>query len=140
MSRLLRATFWLSALTAISIQPGQSGECLKYAPAENTITGVLHIVHGYGPPNFGETPATDIKTDFAIVDLEKPVCVTGGGELDEPRPDIRQIELVPAPHSLGRYTDLINMHVRVIGKLSMHNSGTGSPADIVMAYTAIRKD
>ena len=49
--------------------------CLKFEPAEVTLTGVIHKHVDFGPPNYGEDPKTDSREAHLYLHLDKSVCV-----------------------------------------------------------------
>ncbi|KAB7741664.1 hypothetical protein F2P47_04470 [Parvibaculum sedimenti] len=116
-----------------------AAECLFYEPATSTISGVAHVMHGYGPPGFGESPDTDEKTVYLIVDLDHPTCLKGGdGEPNEDMANVRQIELLPQEGKIDQNLD--GQHINATGKLTMHIIDTGSPAAVAMYAIGIGKD
>jgi hypothetical protein len=80
-------------------------ECLHYAGEPVTLTGQVVLKTFYGPPNFGESPATDARETQAILVLEKPLCVKANpGIFEEKEKNQMVITLVPpAGVNLGRY-------------------------------------
>ncbi len=116
-----------------------AAECLFYEPATSTISGVVHVMHGYGPPGFGENPDNDAKTVYLIVNLDHATCLKGGdGEPNEDMANVRQIELLPQEGKIDQSLD--GQHIKATGKLTMHIIDTGSPANIAMHAISIGKE
>jgi hypothetical protein len=56
--------------------------CAHYDPEIVKLSGQLSIDDHYGPPNFGEHPATDEKLHVAILHLTQPLDVCGDNRSD----------------------------------------------------------
>src|SRR5687768_12992313 len=57
-------------------------EWLEYWPAVVELEGKLIIKTFFGPPNFGENPASDSKERSWILSLDKPINVRAKDEAD----------------------------------------------------------
>jgi hypothetical protein len=112
--------------------------CLPYEPAKVTITGVVSVGHGYGPPGFGEDPKHDAKETYPVLTLSKPICVSGGDAdgMDDPVSSIRAFQLVSSErHHFD--PGLIGASVAVTGTLFHRVSG--GHTDVMVMYTDVRK-
>jgi hypothetical protein len=125
-----------SAIAAKQIAPGP---CLHYQhealsrsdgrthiPQEVALSGELIRRTYWGPPNYGEHPATDSLEDAWLVVLDTPVCVEAhSGELDENSTSelnvivVQLVVLDPGPgnKSLKEVDRLVGRHVAVTGFL-----------------------
>jgi len=131
----LRLTFVALLLAAAS--PACADECLAYEPAQVTITGLVTMAQGFGPPGFGEDPAHDAKETYARLSLDKPVCVNGGKDLsDEDVAAIKDFQLVSKD---GKRFErkLIGPRVAVTGTLFHRVSGGNT--EVMVMYTAVAK-
>jgi hypothetical protein len=70
----------LSKITEVT--PAAKSRCLEYEPKTVTLTGTITAHMNYGPPNYGEDPAHDMKEHYWRLDLDKPICVNGSGRDD----------------------------------------------------------
>src|SRR5215469_12074506 len=66
-----------SMLNATRPTHGAQITCAHYEPEVVRLSGHLSIDKEYGPPNYGETPATDEKLHVAILHLTHPLDVCG---------------------------------------------------------------
>ena len=75
----------------------QAQVIMETADRPVTLTGVIRLIHGCGPPGWGETRKIDQKFTYLVIDLPKPIntpCTPGRPEwaLTECR-STRQLEL-----------------------------------------------
>ena len=126
-----------AALLLIAAAPARAGECLPYEPASVTITGVVTLAQGFGPPGFGEDPAHDAKETYAKLTLDKPVCVNGGKDLSDE--DVASIEAFQLVSRDGKSFDrkLLGKRVSVTGTL-FHRVSGGNTEVMVMVTKAER--
>jgi hypothetical protein len=99
---------------------------LTYAPTKVTLEGVLSKEERYGPPNFGENPATDAKVHIYVLHLVRPVDVKGDSDAanDPGDPDVDsysnvaeiQLEQVFG-NGTGGLEEFVGKNVRVDGTL-----------------------
>ena len=97
--------------------------CLQYEPAIVTVTGVLVVKQAYGPPNYGENPATDSTERYVVLVLDESTCVDANpsNELDDVEErDVRAIQLVTSDGVDGF---LLNKRVAVSGTLFHAHTG-----------------
>ena len=40
-----------------------------------TLSGTIRLIHGYGPPGWGETKKIDQKFTYLVIDLPKPINI-----------------------------------------------------------------
>src|SRR5690349_21402036 len=64
----------LLAISLMLCASTQALGCEKYNTPGVTLTGTVKIKTFYGPPNYGEQPATDSKEQQAILLLSKLLC------------------------------------------------------------------
>ena len=97
---------------ALLIQP--AGACLRYEPDPVSLTGTVRRVMAYGPPNYGENPATDAKEPYLALVLPTPICVEAAG--DSPaETELRQLQIVFTRLRPDR--SLVGHRVRITGTL-----------------------
>jgi hypothetical protein len=91
--------------------------CLKFEPAEVTLTGVIQTRVDPGPPNYGEDPKTDSKEEHLYLHLDRAVCVDANpSNYEEAVPDTKLMEMAyfvkePFQH------EWLGKHVSVTGTL-----------------------
>jgi len=127
----------MAALLFTAILPARAADCLAYEPATVTLTGVVTLAQGFGPPGFGEDPAHDKKETYALLTLDKPACVGGGKDpSDEDVAAIGAFQLVAKD---GRRFDkkLVGRRVTVTGTLFHRVSGGNS--EVMVMYAAAAK-
>ncbi|GAB1596434.1 DUF4431 domain-containing protein [Lysobacter claricitrinus] len=108
---LMRAVALVLALAPLAARAG----CLRYEPDVVTLSGTLLTRTFYGPPNFGEDPATDSKERQVLLRLDAPICtITSADREDVAEADQRDVTLVQTDLDLRPY---IGKHVRVQGTL-----------------------
>ena len=104
-------------LLAILLMLGGSAQalgCEKYDTPGVTLTGTVKIKTFYGPPNYGEQPATDSKEQQAILLLSKPLCTLESKD-DQAEKDEMEVTLVPMGNvDFDRYA---NKSIKVSGSL-----------------------
>lgn len=107
---------WVSVLMALLAHGAASAEDLHLGKSA-TVTGRLEIVVRFGPPNYGEDPATDLKLEIPVLMLHEGVRVIG--ESDGPN----RVEPFVARHVQLRGLKerdayaLLRKDVRVTGRL-----------------------
>jgi hypothetical protein len=90
---------------------------------------------GYGPPNFGEDPAHDQLEVFGLITLDRSVCVSQGGSVDEDVDQIKLLQLVPSnAQKLDHH--LVGHRIVVTGALFHRISG--GHTDVMIRYVDIR--
>jgi hypothetical protein len=97
--------------------------CQQYGNSDTTLTGKLASREFYGPPGFGQNPATDRRERQAVLLLDKPLCVERSPDgYDEAERGQMNVTLVP----LGAHVPLqpyVDRRVRVQGRLFHAFSG-----------------
>lgn len=94
------------------------GQCFRYTPHVVRLEGTLVTSVRYGPPNYGENSATDMRIRIWLLELSKPIrmCAdTVGSALD----DVRQVEVF-FDRSPARYR---GMRVEIRGTLEQATLG-----------------
>jgi hypothetical protein len=120
--------FLLALLLLVAADP-QAAQlkhaCVHYEPEIVRLSGRLSIDREYGPPNFGEHPATDEELHVAILHLSRPLDVCGNdtSELDiESFNGLRKVQMNFANlHRDPKY--LAGQTIAVIGTLYQAHSG-----------------
>jgi hypothetical protein len=110
-----------SAAQAAAVQPS----CLAFEPHTVDLRGRLTIQQKYGPPNYGENPATDQKVLVPILVLDQPVNVCGDSTSqlnNQSFHNVKEIQLV-LPDGAHAYDRLMKQSVVVTGTLSAAVSG-----------------
>ena len=59
----------------VLVAPPAFADCLKFAPAKVTLTGVIRTRVDFGPPNYGEDLKHDSKEEHLYLHLDKSVCI-----------------------------------------------------------------
>ena len=73
-----------------------AASCLHYGGSLVTLSGKVQLQTFFGPPNYGENPATDSREIQAILLLEKPICVEANPkDYDEAEQNQGVVTLVP---------------------------------------------
>ncbi len=67
----------ISTLLACQHAVARTAGCLRYSPVTVNMTGEMKAVQKFGPPNFGETPATDEQVTVPVLHLNQLVDVCG---------------------------------------------------------------
>ena len=113
----------LLPIVAISLSAYASAvPCLHYEGESVSIGGSVVLRTFFGPPNYGENPATDSREQQAILILAKPICVDANpSDNDAAEEDQIEVTLVP-PHGLD-LTGFEGKEVDVQGKLFHANTG-----------------
>jgi hypothetical protein len=100
----------------------------------------LTTVTKYGPPNYGENPATDQKLNVPILVLDHPVNVRGDSASEinqESFNDVNEIQLVLGEHE-KEHEHLANQRIVVTGTLSRGMSGHHF-TDVVLSVQTLRR-
>jgi len=96
--------------------------CLHYEGEPVSVSGKVVLRIFFGPPNYGENPATDSREEQAILLLVRPICVDANpSDNDEAEKEQKEITLVPT-HGLD-LTGFEGKEVDVEGKLFHANTG-----------------
>ena len=107
---------WLAVLALVTVASSalSATPCARYNTPGVKLEGVVTIRTFYGPPNFGENPATDDKVKQAILKLDRPLCVLAS-EDDNAEDKQREVTLVPSENI--RFAPYAGKRVRVTGSL-----------------------
>lgn len=105
-----------------TLADGDSG-CLRYGPETVSITGTLERRTYPGAPGYGEGSDDEPETGFYLVPSTTVCTVQGADPGDEPRRDIRLVQLVLdfAGYASGR--PLLGARVRATGTLMGAQTG-----------------
>ena len=127
----------MAALLFAATLPARAADCLAYEPAKVTLTGVVTLAQGFGPPGFGEDPAHDKKETYALLTLDRPACVSGGADASDE--DVAAIGAFQLVSKDGKRFDrkLVGRRVTVTGTLFHRVSGGNS--DVMVMYTGVVK-
>jgi hypothetical protein len=70
--------YWTTAATllchALLSNVGVSQQLLKPENKEVSLTGTIKLVHGFGPPGYGETPKHDARVTYWAIETTLPVA------------------------------------------------------------------
>lgn len=110
-------------LLACSQVPPQPVGCLHYEPAVVELTGELVEVEEYGPPGYGEDPATDQRVKVPMLKLAKPVNVCGDPNSDTNQSSFSGLDRIQVVTDDQDYRDWIDRRVTVRGTLSEAMTG-----------------
>lgn len=89
-----RVTTTLLAAICLAVLPAHAAPCFKYDSETVVLKGRVRLETFYGPPNYGESPATDSKERQAILHLKQPLCTQESGD-DPAETHQRTVTLVP---------------------------------------------
>jgi|SRR5882672_4463542 len=101
-----------------ALQSAAAPARLHYEPVLVQLSGTVVIESQFGPPNYGENPATDMQVKIAVLELDRPVSVVGDpkDEFNQESVDnIQRMQLVDLKG--GRFSPYAGKHVRVSGTL-----------------------
>lgn len=74
---LQRGAILVWGVACASIPAHKPRPCLPYEPSAVELSGTLHIITKFGPPNYGENPDSDEKLQVPIITLSDSVDVCG---------------------------------------------------------------
>lgn len=115
--------------------------CLPYAPAEATISGTLGAETYAGPPNYDSIEHGDLPQTAFFLALDKPVCVSGGGDSGNPAAPERHVEKIrislPAGGALRKRMRLLMDKVAVARGTLTHAASTRDRAAVVMELVGV---
>jgi len=104
-----------SCVAPIEIHQGSSGKI--------TLNGKLTAKSFYGPPNFGENPATDTKETVRLLSLEKGIDVANKDSGSVVR-DIRQIQVFALPSTgIDVFSIAPETNVTIVGRILPATTG-----------------
>ncbi len=121
-------------------QTTQKKEWLSYQPAVVELQGTLRVKTFYGPPNYGENPATDAREESPILILKNPVNVRGNRnpQIEFDRKSVRNLRamhlvlVMPHKEFIGR---------KVIVKGTLFHAFTGHHhTNVLMNVQSIKLD
>jgi hypothetical protein len=112
------------------------GACLAFEPQVVTLQGKLSAHQFYGPPGYGEEPATDSRERGYVLDLVSPICVKGNPGSDLNAETVRKVRHVQVGPGRGKtWKDLESQ----VGKLVLMR-GTLSSAITGHHHTPVLMD
>lgn len=115
--------------------------CLPYAPAEATVSGTLGAETYAGPPNYDSIERGDLPQTAFFLALDKPVCVSGGGDPASAAAPERNVEKIrinlPADGALRKRMRLLMGKVAVTRGTLTHADSTRDRAVVVMELADI---
>lgn len=97
---------------------------LGYEPIKVELSGTILAEEFYGPPNYGENPATDSKEQVLILNLDAPInviAVLHTGPDQDSYYNERHVQLVDLANL--PLTDFIGQHVSLYGTLFEKENG-----------------
>jgi hypothetical protein len=127
----------LGACSSVLVSP-ETSNWASYEPARVELSGVLTLQEKLGPPNYGESPETDVRLTVPVLVLSTPLNVRGSskGELNaESIEGVWEVQL--AALRASELERLVNTHVICRGSLSRAVSGHHFTA-VVMTVASIR--
>lgn len=97
---------------------------LSYEPDRVTLVGKVVSRTFYGPPNYGEDPATDSKEDQYILILDTPIDVIGSIDpIDKTERGVKKLTLVVFDFKTNPVESLLGKRVEVHGRLFHAHTG-----------------
>jgi hypothetical protein len=139
--RLWQGFFGLLVLASCYSQVAPQSQALNFEPAVVELRGRLVETERYGPPNYGEDPATDAKIRVLVVQLQEPITVrgdTGNTANLETMTGVREIQLLLRPRVVEEYRQLVGRGVLARGTLSRAVTGEHYTA-VVMTLLSLRE-
>jgi hypothetical protein len=78
-----RVCAWVALASAILVAQGRSQNIVRPENQPVSLTGTIRLVHGFGPPGYGETPKQDAKVTYWAIETIRPVMATpNSGDFD----------------------------------------------------------
>lgn len=113
-------TLECNGATVATLTP--TGGCLAYEPSVVSLTGTVRRVPAFGPPNYGESPKTDSREDYAALHLDTPICTRAppGNVMNGSQDGLRDLQLV---FTDGAPAALVGAKVTVTGTLFSAQTG-----------------
>lgn len=107
-------------------------KCLPYEPETVSISGLLSEKWGFGRPGYGEDPKHDAREHYAVLTLDKSVCVSSddGDPVDTPEENVVAFQLVSNEHKMFS-RNLVGKRVTVTGRL-FHRISDGNTPVMIM--------
>lgn len=109
----------LAALLSPAIA-AHAAPCFKYDTETVVLKGRVRLETFYGPPNYGENPATDSREQQAILYLKLHLCTQ---ESDDDPAEVRQRRVTLVPHGGLSLKAFADKEVAVKGKLFHATTG-----------------
>lgn len=122
-----------------SVVPRQA-TVVNYEPTTTLLSGVLVLEMKYGPPNFGEDPATDAQVQVPVLRLDVPIDIIGNpaSELNsDTLREVKEIQLV-LRMPLSELRRFVGHSVTATGTLSRAITGHHYTAAL-LAVESIRR-
>ena len=112
-------------LFSIACRSIAANEVYPYSPEKISLCGEVLSDIRYGPPNYGETPETDVKLTVYKLKLKQSITVGTSDSLSEVNTDIFkdiiEVQLVSTNH--GSMNSLLGKNVVIRGELEQAVSG-----------------
>jgi hypothetical protein len=89
--------------------------CYQYGPELVAVTGRIFLRTDFGPPGYGEDPATDSRERHIYIKLDEPLCADEDAE-GEAEANVRAMEMVYFIHLPFKH-EWVGKHVSVTGTL-----------------------
>ena len=104
----------VAGVALLALTGNAAHACFKYDKPGVTVAGTLVVREYFVMPEYGDSPATDVKMQQAIVMLDKPIC-TDKSDLDREESDQMEVTLLTtARMSFSRY---VGKHVTAKGTM-----------------------
>ena len=126
--------------TSVAAPAGCPDSWLGYEPAVVELAGALRQVQKYGPPNYGESPATDQKVQVPILVLSSPVNVRADSASEvntESFQCVREVQLVRLSSSPA-YRRFVGQSIVATGTLFQRFTGHHH-TDVLLVLRSIRQ-
>lgn len=141
IAALLLTGFLMPVVACSASSASDDGRWLPYEPTVVELRGILEIQMEFGPPNYGEDPATDARLEVPMLLLESPVSVRGDpyDQTDNATvTNMRKLQLIFLSGAED-YRHLIGKSVAVAGTLSEAMTGHHF-TPVVLTVKEIRED
>ena len=109
------------AMCSVTFHAIAAEPCLSYSTPV-TLSGKITKRTFYGPPNYGEDPATDSRETQVLLLLPKPICVDEN-KIEYYEAEKNQLELTLVPLGKVKFKNHIGKQVTVHGKLFHAHTG-----------------
>jgi hypothetical protein len=110
----VRLAFYIEIFAVL---PGMANAATCVAYGVHSVTGTIHRVMFYGPPNFGEDPRTDEKGFYPVLKLDRalPMCADDPSGFANGPVTSREMQMIFFKPAFNKAW--YGKHVEVVGEL-----------------------
>ena len=123
--RSVAALLALLTASCLSAEPPSTSfeTWVAFEPNQVVLVGTLETAEYFGPPGFGESPASDSRESVFLLELERPIAVRGDPTDELNRDSIDELKRVQLEVSASPDPALLGTRVRVTGTLFTAHTG-----------------